>query len=119
MSCQEAEAVGILFQQHLAQIAVAQAYLTGIRNGAGDTECLQALADGGCGFCGLAAALLDGDGSAYGVSPACVLEADGLNLLHLLVYVKSCVLGDLLRFFDRGDAVALQYFRDFINASFI
>ena len=37
MPCQEAEAVGLFFQKHLAQVAVAKAYLTGIGNGSGNT----------------------------------------------------------------------------------
>ena len=119
MSCQEAEAVRVLLQKHFAQIAMAQAYLTGIGNGSGDTECLKALSDGGGGIRGLAAALLDSDGSAHRICPTCVLEADRLNLLHLLIYIQASVLGNLLCLFDRGDAIAVQYFRNFSNTSFI
>ena len=119
MPCQEAEAVGLFFQKHLAQVAVAKAYLTGIGNGSGNTECLKALSDGSRCICSLAAPLFDGNSGAYGISPACVLKADGLDLLHLLVYVKPCVFGNLLSFFDRRNTIALQNFRDFINTSFI
>ena len=119
MSCKEAEAVRVLLQKHLAQIAVAKAHLSGVRHGAGNTECLKPLSDCGSGVCSLAAALLDGDSRTYRIGPACVLEADGLNLLNLLIYVKAGILGDLLRFFDRGDAIAVQYFRNFSNTSLI
>ena len=119
MPCQEAEAVRILLQKHFAQISMTKTHLTGIRNGAGNTKCLKPLAD--CRSClgRLAAVLLDSDSRAYGISPARVFKADGLNLLNLIVYVKTCVLCDLLRFFDRGDAIAVQHSRNFINTSFI
>ena len=47
----KAEALGLLAQQHRAQVAVAQADLALIGDGAGDAEGLQALADalGGLG----------------------------------------------------------------------
>ena len=40
-----AEALGLLVQQHGAQIAVAQTHLTLVGDGTGDAESLQALAD--------------------------------------------------------------------------
>ena len=119
MSCQEAEAVGLLFQKHFAKIAMSQSYLTGVGNGSRNTECLKSFSDSGSGVCSLAAVFLDGNSSANRISPARVLKTDGLNLLHLLIYVKAGIFGNLLCFFDRGDTIAVQYFGNFINTSFI
>ena len=52
---QEAEALGLFAQQHRAQVAVAEAHLALIGDGAGDAEGLQALADGFGGIGGVLA----------------------------------------------------------------
>ena len=72
-----------------------------------DTESLKTFTDG-CGSLGsLSCALLDGDGSTYCVSPACILETDWLNALNHAVYIKTCVFCDLLSFFDRSDTITV------------
>ena len=119
MSCQECEALGILFQKHLAQIAVAETDFSAVCNGTRNAEGLQALADGCSGLRCLAAALLDGDGRADGVSPLCVLKTDGLNTLNQMIYVQSCVLGNLLRLFDRADAILGKLFKDLFLSSLV
>ena len=76
---EEAEALRLLGQEHRAQVAVAEADLAVVGDGAVDAEGLQAFADGGSGFRSGLDALLHGDGSADGVSPASVFKADGLD----------------------------------------
>ena len=46
VACQEAEALGLVPQQHGAQVAVAQAHVALLSHGAGHAESLQANADG-------------------------------------------------------------------------
>ena len=87
MASQEREAVGLFFQKHLAQIAVAKAHFTLVGNGTGDTEGLKALADGSGRVGSFAAVFLDSDGGAYGVSPLCVFKTNRLNAFHHLIYI--------------------------------
>ncbi len=119
VTCEECEAVRLLLEEHLAEVTMAETNLAGVGNGARDTESLKTLADCSSSVSSLAAVLLDCDGSAYGVSPASVLKADRLNLLNLIVNVQAGVLGDLLRLFDGGDAIAVQNGIDLVNSSFI
>ena len=86
---------------------MAKTYLTSISNGTGNTECLKAFADCSSCFRSLSAALLDCDCSTYSVSPASVLEANRLDFLNLLIYIKTSILSDLLCFFDRSNAIAV------------
>ena len=81
MTCQESEALGLLLQQHLTQIAVSQTYLAVICDRTGDAEGLQSLADSGCCVRRSAASLLNGDRRTYRVRPAGILETDRLDLL--------------------------------------
>ncbi len=93
--------------------------LAAVSDGTGNAEGLEAFADG-CGSVGsLAAVLLDGDGGAYGVSPLCVLKADGLNVLDHVIYVKTCVLSDLLSLFDGADAVLCELSKDLFFSSVV
>ncbi len=119
VTCKECEAVRLLLEEHLAEVTVSKTDLTGVGNGARDTESLKALTDRCSSVGSLAAVLLDRDRSAYGVSPASVLKADRLNLLNLIVNVQAGVLRDLLRLFDGGDAIAVQYGIDLVNSSFV
>ena len=107
MPCKEAEAVRFLLKEHLAQISVAKTHLAGIRNGTRDTECLQALPDGSRSIRSFPAALLDRDGCAHSICPARILKTDRLDLLYLLINVKPSVFGNLLRFLDRSDTIAV------------
>ena len=107
MTCKESKALCFLFQKHFAKIAVSKANLTGVCYGTGDTESLKSFTDGGGSVRSLAAAFLDGDGSAYGISPAGIFEADGLNFLNLLINVESGVLGNFFGFFNRRNAVRI------------
>ena len=99
MTCEECEALGVFFKEHLAEIAVAETYLAAVGNGAGDAECLKAFADCGGGFGCLTAALLDSDSGAYGVSPLCVFKADGLNVFNCVINIKAGVFCDFFGFF--------------------
>ena len=109
MASQEAEALGVLLEQHLAEVAMAKANLTSVSDGSGDAECLQAFADCCSSLICLAAVLLDGDGCADGICPLCVLKADGLNALNKVIDIKARSLGDLLALLDGGNAILLQY----------
>ena len=87
MACQECEAVGLLFQQHLAQITMAKTYFTLISNGTGDTESLQSFADCCCCVSCSSAAFLDCDCRAYRVSPACIFKTNWLDTLNHSIYI--------------------------------
>ena len=71
---QEGEALGLVAEQHGAQVAVAQADLAVVGDGAGDAEALQADADGLGSLGGGLHALLDGDRRADAVRPGGVLK---------------------------------------------
>ena len=116
---QEGEALGLVPQQHGGQVAVAQADLAVVGDGAGNAEGLQADADGLGGLGGGGAALLDGDGGAHDVGPAGVLKGDGLNLLHGLVGVDAGCIADALGLFDGLDAVLMQDGIDVVNPALI
>ena len=98
---------------------MSQTNLTLIGNGAGNTERLQALADCSGSLGSFSAALLDCDGSAYGVSPASVLKANRLDLLNLIVNIQTGILGDLLSLLDGSNSIAIQNGIDFVNSSLI
>ena len=119
MACQEAEALGILFQKHLSKVSMSQTYLTLVCYRTRNTESLKAFSNSCCCVRCLTAALLDGDSSACDVSPACVLEANRLNALYLIVYIQSGILCNLLCFLERSNAIAVQNLIDFVNSSFI
>ena len=76
MASQEAEAFGFFFEQHFAEVAMAQAYFTLVSNGARDAECLQAFTDCSSSFRSFFAAFFDCDCTANDVSPASVFKAD-------------------------------------------
>ena len=116
---QEGEALGLVPQQHGAQIAVAQTDLAVLGDGAVDAEGLQADADGLGGLGGGLDALLQRDGRAHGVSPAGVLKADGLNALDDLIGVEALRLADLAALFHGGDAVLSEDAVDLVNSSFV
>jgi len=86
---------------------VAKAYLTGIGNGTGDTESLQAFTDRCCCICCFTAAFLDRDSSAYCVSPACIFKTDRLYLLNLIINIQTSVFCYFLSFFNRRNAVLI------------
>ena len=87
---QEAEALGLLAQQHRAQIAVAQTNLTLVGDGAGDAERLQGPSP--MHSAGLAAVLtpfFSAIAAPKFVRPLGVFEGDGLDALHDLVSVDA------------------------------
>ena len=119
MTCQEAEALSLLFQKHLAKVSVSKTYLTGICNRSRDTEGLKTLTDSSCSVSSLTAALLDCDCCTNGVSPASILKTDRLDTLDLSIYIQSCILCNLLCLFDRSDTIAIQNRIDLVNTSLI
>ena len=119
VTCEEAEALGLFGEKHLAEVTVAETNLTVFSNGTGDAEALQTDTDSGSGVCSLGATLLDCDSSAYGVSPLCVLKCDRLGLLYDLVGVDALSRTDFLALIDGGNAVFFQSCENFRLASFI
>ena len=119
VTCQEAEALCLFLEQHLAEVAVTETNLTLISNRTRNAECLEAFADcsGSVGSSG--AVLLDSDSAAYCVSPLSVLEADGLDLLNFMIDVKTLCLADVGTFLDGVDAVVLQNSKDLGFASVV
>ncbi len=75
------------------------------RNGAGNAECLQALADSGSSVSGTRAALFDRDSAANGVRPLSVFKADRLNALYKLVDIKTLLLAHIRAFLNGVDTV--------------
>ena len=116
---QEGEALGLVPQQHGAQVAVAQAHLTVLGHGAGDAESLEALADslGSVGSGGHI--LLQRDGSAHAVRPGSVLKADGLDALDDFVGVEAGSLADVPALLHAGNSVLSQDGIDLVDSSFV
>ena len=98
---------------------MSKTYLTMVCNGTWNTECLKSLSDCCCCVCCSCASLLDRDSCTYNVCPACILKTDRLNLLNLIVNIKSSVLCDLLSFFDRADTIAVKNSVNLVNSSFV
>ncbi len=119
MSRKESEAFGILFQQHLAQIAVAESDLSVVCDRSRNAEGLKALADGRRRVRRSAAVLLDGDCRADRIRPLRVLEADRLNVLNHMIDVQPRILADLPGILKGGNAIAVQNFVDLVDSSFV
>ena len=119
VTCQECEALGLLAQQHCAEVAVAEADLAVVGNGAVDAEGLKAFADLAGSLCVGGHAGLQRDGGADGVCPAGVLKADGLNALDDLVGVEALRLADLTAFLNGADAILCEDTVDFVDSSFV
>ena len=119
MAGEECEALGVLFQEHLAKVSMSETNLAAVSYGSRDTEGLKSLTDSGSSLSGRAAVLLDCDCCAYGVSPFCVLKADRLNALDLMVYIKTCGLCYLCSFFNRVDPVLSKLCENLFFSSFI
>ena len=115
----KAEALGLLVQQHGAQVAVAQAHLALVRDGAGDAERLQALADALGGLGGGLDALLQRDGGAQLVGPLGVFKGDGLNALDDLVGVHALGVVVSLQLIEILEAVLFENRLELGHAPFI
>ena len=116
---QEGEALGLIPQQHSAQIAVAQAHLAVLSHRARDAEGLEADADGLGGLGSGLNILLQCDGRADTVGPAGVFKADGLDALHDLIGIKAGSLADLPALLHAGDSVLRQDGIDFLDSSLV
>ena len=119
MTCKEAEAICLLFKEHLAEVTVSETYLTVISNRTGNTESLKTFADCCGSICCSLATLLDSDCSTYCVCPACILKADGLNFLNKCIYINSCILADGFALLDGGDAILFNDLVYLVNSSLI
>ena len=116
---EEREALGVVGQEHGAQVAVAQTDLAVLGDGARDGEGLDTLTDDGGSLRGGPGALLDGQRAAQGVSPLSVLERDGLGVVHDLAGVHALVEADLLGFLEGGNAVLSEAGVDLLNATLV
>ena len=88
-------------------------------NRAGNTEGLQANADGFGSVYGSAAVLFDGNGSPDGVGPAGIFKGNGLNILDDLVGIEACALANIPAGFYVVYAVFLQHAENLIFSSVI
>ena len=84
---------------------MAETNLTSVSNRTGDAESLEAFTDCSSSVSSSSAVLLDCDSSTYCVSPLSVLEADRLNAFDEVINIKTCVLCDLLSFFDGSNTI--------------
>src|SRR5699024_141471 len=89
VASQECKALGLVTEQHSAQVTVAQTHVSLLGNGAGHAEGLQADTDGLSSLGSGLNALLDSNSAAQGISPACVLKCDGLYALYDLIRIKA------------------------------
>ena len=119
MTGEECEALGVVGQEHGAQVTVAQTDLTVLGDGARNGEGLDALTDDGGSLRSALGALLDGQRAAKGVGPLGVLECDGLGVVHDLAGVHALVEADLLGFLEGGDAVLGEAGVDLLNAALV
>ena len=115
VASQEREALGVVTEEHGAQVAVTQTNLAVLGNGAGHAEGLEALADDSGGLRGVLGALLDGESAAEGVGPLGVLERDGLDALDDLARIDA----DLLGLLEGGDAVLSEARVDLVDAALV
>ncbi len=116
---QESEALGLLIQQHGAQVAVAQAHLALVRHGTGDAESLQAFADALGRLGGGLHALLQRDGRAQLISPLGVFKSDGLNALDDFVGVHALAVVVSLQLIEILEAILLEDRLELRHAPFI
>ena len=114
---QEGEALRLLAEQTGSQVAMADAHLAVVGYGAGDAECLQADADGLGSVGSILAALLDGDGRTYHVSPLGVLEANHLRVFASLIRIQTGLFANSVRLFDIFDAVLVQSSQNLLHTT--
>ena len=119
MTCEEAEALRLLGEEHLSEVAVAEADLAVFGDGAGNAEGLETDADCGSGVRSLDSAALYCDGAADGVCPNSVIEADGLGTSDDLVAVDALCKSYIFALLDGGNAVLSENGIDFVNSSLI
>ena len=117
MSREEAEALGLFAQQHRSQVAVPEADLAVFRHRAGDTERLQAFADGFSRISRFSATLLQSDRRAQHIGPLRVLEADVLDTVADVVRVEALVLTQLASLLEILDPVLFADRIDLFDAT--
>ena len=100
MTGKEAEALGFLGKEHLAEVAVAETNLTVVGNGAGNAEGLESLTDCSCCIGSLYATLFECDCAADSVCPDSVFKTDGLSASYNFVNINSFCKGDVLTLFN-------------------
>ena len=119
VTSEEREALGVVAEKHGAEVAVTEADLAVLSDGAGHAEGLEALADDSGGLRSVLGTLLDGESAAEGVGPLGVLERDGLDALDDLARIDALVEADLLGLLEGGDAVLSEARVDLVDAALV
>ena len=119
MTSQECKTFRLVAQKHSAKISVAKPNFAVICNRAGDTEGLESFADGFRRVRRLSVTLLDRDGRAGDVRPACIFKTDGLNAFYDTIDINALFIADCLCLFDGRDSILVQSGIDLIDSSLI
>ena len=93
--------------------------LTVVGNRTGDAEALQTNTDSLSSVSSILHALLNGDGGTADVCPLSVLEADALRVLTHLVRIYTCLVTNLVGFFNAVDAILLQSSKNLVNTALL
>ena len=118
MTGKEAEALGFLFQQHSAEITVAQPDLSLLRDRAGNTEGLQTFSNDSGGLCGGFHALFQRQSNAQRISPNGVFKCNRLYAAHDSVHINALRQAELPGSLQTVDAVLSETSADFSHSSF-
>ena len=116
---EESEALGLLIEQHGAQVAVADTDLTLVSDGTGNTESLQAYADPFCCLCSGLRVLFHGDRRSELICPFDILEADGLCTLNDAVGIHALAVCKSLYILKALEAVLVKNGLQLRHTSFI
>ena len=119
VACQEGKALGLIPEQHSAQVAVAQTDVSLLGYGAGDAERFQTDTDGLGGVGSCFGAFLDRDSAAQSVGPAGVFKSDGLYALDDFIGIKALALAELSCFLEAAQAILGEALLDFGHSSFL
>ena len=119
MAGQESEALGFLAEKASGKVSVTKTNLTVVGNRTWDTERLETDTDGLGSVGSILAALLDGDGSTYHVSPLSVLEADGLSFLASEIRIDAGFLANFVSFLNVFDSVLIQSSDNLLDATIL
>ena len=91
---------------------MAQAYFAVVGYRSGNTESLQAFADSFGSIGRMDTIFLDCNSSPDYVGPFCIFETDILSLFTFQIRIDSFCVANCFGFFDRSDAIGVQYFVD-------
>ena len=117
MAGKEREAIGVLAEQHFAEIAVAETDLALLGNRAGHAERLQTLADDGRGFGSVLHAALDRQRDTEGVCPNRVIKRDRLHTLDDRFHIDALGVAQSGSVFQGTEIIFGEKLFDFVHAS--